>query len=130
MKAYNSKIIVHNIRSAFNCWRDFWKEDFRRKNVKSIKQSENTIHVLEQRVSKLKALLARTHQHSQKNFEEFSNLKRAQQEAADELRSSEIKSNEELKTLREVVRENSVLNAFQYDVDILIQKAGIVRFNF
>ena len=82
------------------------------------------IIIKQNRISKLKTLLARTHQANQRNLEEFGNLKRAQREAEDELRQSEEKNNAELTTLREAVRAQSITSAFQYDVDILIQRAA------
>ena len=79
---------------------------------------------MEQRIAKLKTLLARTHQANQRHLEEFDNLKRSQKEVEGELKNAELKSTAELNSLKEVVRATSIKSAFEYDIDILIQNAG------
>ena len=85
---------------------------------------------MEQRIVKLKALLARTHQANQRNLEEFDNMKKAKLSKEDELKLNEMKANAELNSLREAVRANSITSAFQYDIDILIQNAGDYLFTY
>ena len=94
------------------------------KLTNDLKESTNNNAQMEQRIVKLKALLARTHQANQRNLEEFDNMKKAKLSKDDELKLHEMKANAELNSLREAVRANSITSAFQYDIDILIQNAG------
>jgi len=111
-------------RSAFEHWK--YCTLLRRSEAlaKDLAQSQAATASMEQRIAKLKALLARTHQANQRNLEEFDNLRKAQKEAEGELKATEMKANAELTSLREVVRATSITTAFQYDIDILIQNAG------
>ena len=107
-----------------------WKERFcggdseRTKIVKDLEVSRQANAAMEQRITKLKALLARTHQANQRNLEEFDNLKKTQKEAEGEMKNMDLKKDAELESLKEVVRASSITNAFQYDIDILIQNAA------
>lgn len=68
-----------------------------------------------------------TYQANQRNIDEYNNLRTAQKLTEGELKLTEMKNNAELNSLREVVRATTITSAFQYDIDILIQNAGIER---
>lgn len=78
---------------------------------------------LEQKNTKLKALLARTHQANQKNIEDNHLFKRAQEEALMELKSIKQRDESERKFLLEQVRMRSIESEFKYDVELSIQLA-------
>jgi peptide deformylase len=69
----------------------------------------------------LKALLARTHQANQRNLEDTAASKKATQDVSIELNS--LKQKEEL-TMLESLRVQSIDSAFQYDVELSIQRAA------
>ena len=92
--------------------------------TKELAQCRAANATMEQRITKLKALLARTHQANQRNLEEFDILRKAKETAESDLKAMELKTKAELDSLREVVRSSSITSAFQYDIDILIQNAG------
>ena len=123
IKPYSIAVVT-----AFKSWRKTYTGgDSQREKEKMAKELEASIQAnaaMEQRIAKLKALLARTHQANQRNLEEFDNLKKTQKEAEGEMRSIDMKKDAELKSLKEVVRASSITNAFQYDIDILIQNAA------
>lgn len=116
----------NSIQSAFSHWKVLNSLSRLEAVSKEMETAKAASTAMEQRIAKLKALLARTHQANQRNLEEFDNLKKAQKNAEGELKNAEIKTNAELNSLKEVVRASSITSAFQYDIDILIQNAGRV----
>ena len=119
----------HTLRSSFMHWKLLDSLGRLTSLSKELETAKTANTAMEQRITKLKALLARTHQANQRNLEEFDNLKKAQKNAEGELKSAEMKTNAELNSLKEVVRATSITSAFQYDIDILIQNAGILFFD-
>ena len=122
--------ILNSSRKAFDNWKNYTLTARLTKLTNDLKESTKNNGQMEQRIVKLKALLARTHQANQRNLEEFDNMKKAKLSKEDELKLNEMKANAELNSLREAVRANSITSAFQYDIDILIQNAGDYLFTY
>eukprot|EP01041_Mallomonas_annulata_P005573 gene5573-11222_t len=79
---------------------------------------------LEQRVAKLKGLLARTYQSNQRNVEDSTAMKKAQLQTEEELKSLRVREEYERKLLEEDLRRQSMQSAFHYDVEMMIQRAA------
>jgi hypothetical protein len=79
---------------------------------------------LELRVTKLKTLLARMHQASQRHSEESTAVKRVQKEAAREIQSVKSKDLSEKRVLELQLRSLEIDAAFKEDVEISIQRAA------
>lgn len=106
---------ITGLKSAFGKWIKFTVGILRSKSKLSIE--------LEQKVSKLKILLARTHQAHQKNIEDSNALKKEQLETSEQLRMIKSKEDSELSLLKEMMRASSIESAFQYDMDKKIEEA-------
>ena len=76
------------------------------------------------RVVKLKGLLSRTYQANQKSLEDSNTMKRAQMETAQELRNHKVREENERKSLEEDLRRQAIESAFQYDMEMIIQRAA------
>ena len=77
------------------------------------------------RVGKLKTLLARMHQASQRHTEESAVIKKVQKEAAKEIESVKSKEEREKRLLELQLRNFEIENAFKEDVEISIQRAAL-----
>lgn len=77
------------------------------------------------RVAKLKTLLARMHQASQRHTEESAVIKKVQKEAAKEIESVKSKEEREKRLLELQLRNFEIENAFKEDVEISIQRAAL-----
>lgn len=78
---------------------------------KSVKESES-------KITKLKALLARTHNANKQQLQDTKAFQRAQQSASEELRANAA----EKANLLEEVRARDIQSAFQQDMEIYLQK--------
>jgi uncharacterized protein YlxW (UPF0749 family) len=113
-----------SVVSSFAHWHRCVEKSRAENAEKELAQCRSANVSMEQRIAKLKALLARTHQANQRNLEEFDLLRKAKEAAENDVKAMEVKTKAELNSLREVVRSSSITSAFQYDIDILIQNAG------
>ena len=115
---------------------DRWKNRTLESRVNSISQelieSNKSYAALEQKSLKLKALLARTHQSNQRFQEDTTSFKKIQKDAALQLKTLKERDESERMALLETVRARTIETAFQYDMELAIQRAadGILFFSF
>lgn len=111
------------LRNAFDQWRtkSYSKCLSTTKEALSTQTAANA--ALEQRVAKLKILLARTHSANQKNIEDSNALKREEKKSKEELLQLKMREESELKMLKEAQRASSLETAFKYDTERQIAEA-------
>lgn len=110
--------------NAFKKWKVFMY-NHRFHSLQSAKEeSSKTISLLEQRNTKLKLLLAKTHQANQRNMENSQTMKKAQRDALLELKHIKQRDESERTRLMETLRLQSMESAFHSDLEISIQKAA------
>ena len=115
---------------------DRWKNRTLESRVNSISmeliESNKSYAALEQKSLKLKALLARTHQSNQRFQEDTTSFKKIQKDAALQLKTLKERDESERMALLETVRARTIETAFQYDMELAIQRAadGILYFYF
>jgi hypothetical protein len=113
-----------NKHGFFSRWKNFTIYQRFLINEKQTQENSKVLKELEQRNSKLKALLARTHLSNQRNNEDANVIKRSQKEALLELKNIKEKEDNEKGLLLETLRLASIKSAFQSDIELTIQKAA------
>ena len=112
LEKYNN-FLMFDSKECFSIWKDF-----------SFLSAVADTKRLEQRVQKLKGLLARTHQARQRTLEDNT----LSQQRARELLNSKTKDEHERNSLLQAIRakeeETERERAFHYDMEILIQRAA------
>lgn len=107
---------------------DRWKHETLLSRMSSITtdlaDSNKSYAALEQKTAKLKALLARTHQSNQRFQEDTTSFKKIQRDAALQLKSLKERDESERLELLETVRVRTIETAFQYDMELAIQRAA------
>ena len=68
--------------------------------------------------------MSRTYQANQKNLEDSNSLKRVQKETANELKMQRQRDEMERRGLEEDLRRQAIESAFQYDMEMAIQRAA------
>ena len=115
---------VASKRSLF----DRWKEKTVNCKITAISNELTDLNksfvTLEQKSSKLKALLARSHQSNQRFQEDTTSFKKTQVDAALQLKSLKERDESERMDLLETVRMRTIETAFQYDMELAIQRAA------
>jgi hypothetical protein len=123
----NRKTILHSgdaKRKLFQLWKVQTLQMRSLSAEKVVDELKSNLTASEQRISKLKALLARTHQANQRNLEDTAASKKATQDVSIELNSLKQKEELERVTMLESLRVQSIDSAFQYDVELSIQRAA------
>lgn len=121
-----------SMRSLF----DRWKQQTVQLKIATMSNdlvdSSKSLAALEQKSAKLKALLARTHQSNQRFQEDTTSFKKIQKDAALQLKSLKERDDSERMALMETVRARTIETAFQYDMELAIQRAadGVAAFFF
>lgn len=107
---------------------DRWKEHIiiikMRAMSNALHDSNKSYVALEQKTAKLKALLARTHQSNQRFQEDTTSFKKIQKDAALQLKTLKERDESERMALLETVRVRTIETAFQYDMELAIQRAA------
>jgi hypothetical protein len=115
---------VPSKRSLF----DRWKEKAAQCKITAISNELTDLNksfaTLEQKSVKLKALLARSHQSNQRFQEDTTSFKKTQVDAALQLKSLKERDESERMDLLETVRMRTIETAFQYDMELAIQRAA------
>lgn len=123
-KSSMGKKCVASKRTLF----DRWKHETLLSKMSSISadlvDSTKSYTALEQKTAKLKALLARTHQSNQRFQEDTTSFKKIQRDAALQLKSLKERDESERLELLETVRARTIETAFQYDMELAIQRAA------
>lgn len=123
-KSSLGKKYVPSRRSLF----DHWKEHTYFMKMTAIAtellESSKSYLALEQKTAKLKALLARTHQSNQRFQEDTTSFKKIQKDAELQLKSLKERDESEREALLETVRARTIETAFQYDMELAIQRAA------
>ena len=111
-------------RSLFDRWRDHTIQSKIMTISGALLDSNKSFAALEQKSAKLKALLARTHQSNQRFQEDTTSFKKLQQDAALQLKTLKERDESERSALLETVRTRNIETAFQYDMELAIQRAA------
>jgi hypothetical protein len=113
---------------------DRWKEHIYVSKMSTLsnelQDSNKSFAALEQKTAKLKALLARTHQSNQRFQEDTTSFKKIQKDAALQLKTLKERDESERMALLETVRVRTIETAFQYDMELAIQRAADGEFYF
>jgi hypothetical protein len=113
---------------------DRWKEHVFLSKISTLsielQDSNKSFAALEQKTVKLKALLARTHQSNQRFQEDTTSFKKIQKDAALQLKTLKERDESERMALLETVRVRTIETAFQYDMELAIQRAADGEFYF
>lgn len=113
---------------------DRWKEHMVLSKMlilsNELHDSNKSYVALEQKTAKLKALLARTHQSNQRFQEDTTSFKKIQKDAALQLKTLKERDESERMALLETVRVRTIETAFQYDMELAIQRAADGEFYF
>jgi hypothetical protein len=113
---------------------DRWKEHVFLSKISTLsielQDSNKSFAALEQKTAKLKALLARTHQSNQRFQEDTTSFKKIQKDAALQLKTLKERDESERMALLETVRVRTIETAFQYDMELAIQRAADGEFYF
>lgn len=111
---------------------DRWKEHILLSKMSTLsielQDSNKSFVALEQKTAKLKALLARTHQSNQRFQEDTTSFKKIQKDAALQLKTLKERDESERMALLETVRVRTIETAFQYDMELAIQRAADGKF--
>ena len=116
-------------RSLFDQWRLHTLEMRVEMAVRHATEAKANMQVLEQKTVKLKALLARTHQANKRFEEDTTSFKRAQKDAAQQLKAIKERDEEQRMALLETVRVRTIESAFQQDMELAIQRAAESNYN-
>ena len=111
-------------RSLFDRWRDHIIQSKIMTLSGALLDSNKSFAALEQKSAKLKALLARTHQSNQRFQEDSTSFKKIQKDAALQLKTLKERDESERSALLETVRARNIETAFQYDMELAIQRAA------
>lgn len=121
---FGKKSIQPSRRSLFDAWRIRTMELRAEAAVREAAEVKAEFASLEQKTAKLKALLSRTHQANKRFEEDTTSFKRAQKDAAMQLKAMKEREDGERMALLETVRVHTIESAFQQDMELVIQRAA------
>ena len=111
-------------RSLFDRWKEVTIQSKIITISGALSDSHKSFAALEQKSLKLKALLARTHQSNQRFQEDTTSFQKIQKDAALQLKTLKERDESERLALLETVRAQTIETAFQYDMELAIQRAA------
>ena len=129
LKSAKGKQFQPSRRSLFDQWRLHTLEMRVEMAVRHATEAKASMQGLEQKTVKLKALLARTHQANKRFEEDTTSFKRAQKDAAQQLKAIKERDEEQRMALLETVRVRTIESAFQQDMELAIQRAAESNYN-
>lgn len=129
IKSNKGKQFQPSRRSLFDQWRFYTLEKRVESAVRHATEAKTNMQILEQKTVKLKALLARTHQANKRFEEDTTSFKRAQKDAAQQLKAIKERDEEQRMALLETVRVRTIESAFQQDMELAIQRAAESNYN-
>ena len=129
IKSNKGKQFQPSRRSLFDQWRLHTLEMRVEMAVRHATEAKANMQILEQKTVKLKALLARTHQANKRFEEDTTSFKRAQKDAAQQLKAIKERDEEQRMALLETVRVRTIESAFQQDMELAIQRAAESNYN-
>ena len=111
-------------RFVFDRWRIRMLEMRADVATKEAAEAKVALAALEQKTTKLKQLLARTHQANKRFEEDSTSFKRSQRDSALQLKAMRERDDGERAQLLETVRVRTIESAFQQDMELAIQRAA------
>ena len=122
--SFGKKSVQPSRRSLFDSWRVRTLELRAEAAAREASEVKAEFASLEQKTAKLKALLSRTHQANKRFEEDTTSFKRAQKDAAMQLKAMKEREDSERMALLETVRVHTIESAFQQDMELVIQRAA------